>query len=433
MKKLTLTLLAASLLSCGLITAEDWPQFRGLNSTAIAKFNVPTAWPKELKKVWSEKVGDGVSCPVLVGDKVYIHARQGADEIIRCLNAADGKELWNDKVTAKGADGPAQGFAGPRCTPAIADGLMVTMGVRGMITCYEAASGKKLWQKEDPVGKLPRFYTSSSPIIVDGTVVLQCGGEEKGAIYAFDLKSGNEKWKFDAETTAYASLVLANVSGSKLIIAETNKNIVGLNPASGKQLFTTPFAIEGRGRGYNSSTPVVHEDMLIFGGSSRGTKAFKIAKTGEGFELKPLWTNNDHSVIYNTPVVQNGKVYSMSQGDEIFSINLSDGKTGWMKPFPGAAPATPPAEVKTGEAKGPPGKGQGRGRGQAGYGTLIGTGSVLFAMTPKSEMVVFTDKEGYTELAKYKVGVSDTFAYPIITDKRIFIKDKENLTLWTVE
>src|SRR5579871_6764749 len=137
-------------------TAQDWPQWRGPNRDAHATgFKAPATWPKELTQKWKVTVGDGVATPALVGDRLYVFGRQSGSEVVRCLDAADGKELWQDKYETGGATGPAAGFSGPRSSPAVADGKVVTLGVRGVLSCYDAASGKMLWRKDDYRGAIP--------------------------------------------------------------------------------------------------------------------------------------------------------------------------------------------------------------------------------------------------------------------------------------
>src|SRR5262245_24802535 len=130
------------LVAASCASAQDWPQWRGPNRDAKATgFTAPKTWPKELTKKWSVPVGDGVATPALVGDKLFVFSRQGGNEIIRCLNAADGKEIWQDKYETKPATGGAAGYSGPRCTPTFADGKVVFYGVQGVLSCYEAESG----------------------------------------------------------------------------------------------------------------------------------------------------------------------------------------------------------------------------------------------------------------------------------------------------
>src|SRR5258708_39393587 len=80
------------------VWAQGWPQWRGPNrDNKVAGFTEPKTWPKELTKKWKTTVGDGDASPVLVGDKLYVFTREGADEVIRCLDAGKGGEVWKDK------------------------------------------------------------------------------------------------------------------------------------------------------------------------------------------------------------------------------------------------------------------------------------------------------------------------------------------------
>jgi outer membrane protein assembly factor BamB len=382
--------------------AQDWPQWRGPNRDGKATgFKAPTTWPKELTKKWTVTVGDGVATPALVGDKLYVFTRQDGKEVIRCLDAASGKELWQDMYEAQGATGPASRFSGPRSSPAVAEGKVVTLGVRGTLSCLDAASGKQVWRKNDG-GSLPRFFTSCSPIIVDGLCIVQLGGEGKGGIVAYDLATGDEKWKWTGDGTSYASPVLDTVGGSKEIVAETAANIVGIGVADGKLLWKTPFKVR-----YNAATPIVDGPTIIYSGSGRGTNAVKIEKQGEGLAAKELWSNKDNAVQFNTPVLKNGLLFGISDKDQLFCINASDGKTAWTAPSGGKS---------------------------RGYGSVVDAGLVLLALTPAAQLIVFepNDKE-FKQVASYKVAAGDTYAYPVVAGNRVFVKDKNTLTLWIIE
>jgi outer membrane protein assembly factor BamB len=407
------------LLGAGRAGAQDWPQWRGANRDAkVTGFKAPASWPKELSKKWKVAVGEGVATPALVGERLYVFARQETNEVIRCLDAASGKELWQDKYEVQGATRPAAGFnnefVGPRASPTVAEGKIVTFGVRGTLSCLDAASGKMLWRKDDFKGAWPTFFTSSSPLIVGGLCIAQLGGRSNGAIVAYDLSSGDQKWKWTGDSPSYASPVLMTLGGAKLIVAMTETKIVAVGAADGKLVWETPFAVKGFG-GYNAATPIAEGQTMIYAGSGRGATAVKLEKKGDNVAAKELWSNKEKSVQFNTPLLKNGLLYGLTQGNEFFCLSARDGKTAW------SAPAGKPS-------------GGGKGRGPRGYGSIVDAGPVLLALTPSAQLVVFepTDKE-FKQIASYKVADGETYAYPVIAGNRIFVKDRESLTLWTIE
>lgn len=396
--------LALLALAVGAIAArgEDWPQWRGANRDGkVGDFKPPKSWPKELKQEWKVTVGDGVATPALVGDKLYVFTWKDGKEVVRCLESESGQEVWKDSYDAARASGPASGFAGARSSPVVADGKVVTFGVQGTISCLDAANGKVEWRKTN-TGH-PRFFTSSSPIVADGLCVVQIGGEGSGGIATYSMKDGEAKWKWTADGTAYASPVLTTLDGVKMLVAETDKDVVGLNLADGKLLWKIPFAVMGRG--YNASTPLVDGSTVFFSGSGRGTRAIKVEKTNDGFAAKPLWDNKDNSVMYNTPVVHKNLLFGLTSADNLFCINAETGKTAWTSPV----------------------------KGTKGYGSIVNAGAVLFSLTPAGQLIVYepSDQE-FKEVASYKVG-SSTYAYPVISGRRIYIKDKDSVALYSLE
>ncbi len=386
--------------------AGDWPQWRGENRDGkVTGFQAPSSWPKELTQQWKVTVGEGVATPALVSDKLYVFSWEGGKEILRCLSAETGKEIWKNEYDAEKASGPASGFAGARSSPAVVDGKVVTVGVQGTLSCVDAKSGEKVWRNVNALGH-PQFFTSCSPIVVDGLCVAQFGGEKSGGIAAYDFSDGKEKWKWGEDSAAYASPVLLTVDGTKMIVAETNQNIVGIGVADGKLLWKTPFAnSKAMGRGYNASTPIVEGQTVIFSGSNRGTKTIKIEKKGDGFEMKEGWSNKDNSVMYSTPVVHNGMVFGLTSANNLFCIN-TEGKTAWSSSI----------------------------KGKQGYGSIVDAGSVLLSLTPAGQLVVYEPSEKeFKEIASYKVSTTETYAYPVISGKRIYVKDKDSVIMYTIE
>ncbi|HUL51359.1 MAG TPA: hypothetical protein VLU94_02115, partial [Candidatus Nitrosotalea sp.] len=61
-------------------------------------------------------------------------------------------------------------------------------------------------------------------------------------------------------------------------------------------------------------------------------------------------------------------------------------------------------------------------------------GSVLLVLTPSAQLIVMEPGEKeFKQLASYKVSDNQTHAYPVASGNRIFVKDRESVTLWTVD
>src|SRR5687768_9708127 len=234
------------LIGASVVLAADWPQWRGPNRDAtVSDFKAPSAWPKELTPKWTAAVGQGVASPAIVGNKIYVFARQGNQEVLSCLDAAAGKPLWEDKYEATvNVTGAAGSFPGPRSSPAVAEGKVVTLDEGATVSCVDAETGKVAWRKDfgkDFQRAYPQFYTSFSPLITDGLAIVHVGGQGQGSVMARDVNGGEAKWKHEGEGPAYASPVVANIGGVKQIVTETERSVLGLDPASGKVLWQVAF------------------------------------------------------------------------------------------------------------------------------------------------------------------------------------------------
>jgi outer membrane protein assembly factor BamB len=455
--------------------AQDWPQWRGPNRDAKASgFNAPATWPKELTQKWKVTVGGGVSTPAVVGDRVFVFARDGGDEIIRCLNVETGDEVWQAKYPAEALRGGGDGgYAGPRSSPTVANGKVVTLGVHGVLCCFDAATGKELWRNDEFENETPSFHTSSSPVVVDGLCIAQLGGERDGGIYAFDLTTGQPRWKWTEDGPCYGSPVLMTIDGTQAVVAPTSENLVALS-TDGKVVWQMPYAQGGR---YTSATPIVHGNTLIVAGPGSGVSAIRLKKESDKIIEEKLWSNTDNSVVFNTPVLKGNLLVGLSSAGQLFCINIENGATtAWTAPITRTAQGAAreavgrgaqnsrdnrvPAvyvqatqqedrrrqdrgERRRGDGRGGGGRGGRGGRGGGGgggYGSIVDAGSVLLALSPAGELVVFNPSdEAYSEVARYKVAEplagrneEGTYAYPVAVGSSILIKDRDSLTRWDV-
>ena len=309
------------------------------------------------------------------------------------------------RICGAGRGGPASRHPGPRSSPAVAEGKVVTLGVGGVLSCIDAATGNLVWRK-DPFPKVvPRFFTSSSPMIVKGMAIAHLGGPGNGAVIAFDLETGEEKWRWDAEGPDYASPVLMTVEGTKQIVTLTEKSVVGIGAADGALLWQIPFLPQRRA--YNSSTPIIDGQTVIYMGAARGSKAVRIEKQAVGFSAEEVWSNPDIAPQFNTPVLKDGQLFGLSSDGNLFCLNAQTGQIAWTDAIE---------------------------RDRSGFAAIVDAGSVILALPSDSELIAFkpTDKE-YTEVARLKAADTPTFAHPVIAGNKIFVKDEETVAMCVME
>jgi len=366
----------------------------------VTGFKAPKTWPTELTQVWKVSVGTGDATPLLIGKKIYIHARQGGDEVILCLDAATGKELWKESYPAAAVTGPAGSHPGPRSTPAFSDGKIVTFGVSGIILCLEANTGKVIWRKENPANDVPQFYTGMSPLITDGLCVIHVGKKDNGTLLVLDLNTGNEKWKWNGDGPAYASPSVMKTEGKKHLIVVTEKNLLSFDLIDGKILWQIATPVQQRF--YNCVSPYIDNQTIYFTGQGLGMKAVKVEKQGDQYTAKELWSNATTGAKWNTPILKDGFLYGFTDTRKVYCINASDGQTAWMDN------AT-----------------------NSDFATLVDCGNILLGLPSTANLLVIkADPKSYSEVARYKVSETAIYAFPIVAGSNIYIKDAESLMMY---
>jgi outer membrane protein assembly factor BamB len=472
--------------------AADWPQWRGVNRSAkVTDFKAPEKWPEQLKQEWKVTVGEGDASPSLVGDQLYVFSREDGNEVIRALNADTGKELWQDKYESEGADGGAQRLhSGPRASPTVADGKVVTFGVRGMLSCLDAETGKVLWRKDD-FQSTPMFNAAASPIVVDGLCIGTFGGANNGAVVAYDLASGDEKWKWASGSPTHASPVLLTLDGTKYVVAQAGGKLAALGVADGAvawQLEVGGGGFGGRGRGGfgggfgpggRGRRGQDGEGQRRGGGEGRGAGAGD-AQQGAGRDVQAQVAQQepgrgrgergqgrgrgefgrrggrgggmgrerfaatpivDGDMIYHSGSGGNLKAYKLQkEGDKIthkelwsnsevsLSFNSPVLKDGMLFGVTGASQFFC-IDAQSGKTAwiGPRDTG-------GGYGSVVDAGAVLLGITPDSGLVVIEPTaKAYNELARIKVADSQVFAHLIVAGNRLFVKDRDSVAMFTVE
>lgn len=388
---------------------QDWPQWRGPNRDGVVgSFTEPKAWPDRLKLKWKIKVGDGHSSPVVSGKRIYLHSREGENEVVRAIDLANGKQLWQDSypVAYTVQRAAAAHGKGPKATPVLAKGKLYTFGISGLLSCYDIKSGKLRWRKDTSSqfnNDLPDFGVASSPVVDRGLLIINVGGDS-GALMAYNTETGEEKWRLKADSDSYASPIVAVLGGIRQVITVSQQSIIGVAADSGALLWRIPYPASGGP--VTIPTPVVYQQTVICSSVGRGTKAFTITKRGNEWATEQAWYNPGVSMWMNTPVLSGGFLFGLSQKKrgQFFSLDARTGKEFWT------------SEGGAGD-----------------YAVILKSDAKLFIQTTDGTLIIarITDR-GYEPVKRYQVADSATWAQPAIIKNQILVKDVEHLALWGV-
>ena len=410
MKKIKLVSILFCLISLFLgassLRSQNWTSWRGSTRNGIVpKFSQPSQWPAQLNKLWQVSVGEADASPVMEKDKIYLHVKKDSLETVICLDAVKGTEIWSTNLNMSPViSGPAIGHPGPRSTPTIYENKLFTLGAGGIVTCIDAKTGKVIWRNEAYISEVPQFFTASSPLVSGERCFVQLGGKTKGVVVAFDVSSGKEIWKLEGIPCTCSSptgIELANKMQLLLIQSETDLCGVSID---GKLLWKIPTPVQRMFS--NASSPVWDGENLIVTGQGTGTKSFRIEKNGDAWENKELWSNKDLGVSFATPIVKNGCLFgNEAKNGKLFCLNLNTGEKCWTDTIA-----------------------------QNRFASMLDLGKQLACLSATGQLIFFEpSSKGYVELAKYKVAETEVYAHPMIIGDRIYVKDKNMLTCWSLK
>jgi len=384
---------------------QEWPQWRGPGRDGVVpSFQEPQTWPDRLGEHWKVEVGAGYATPIVAGERVYVFSREGEDEVMRALDAASGKTLWRTPYPAsfKMNPGTKRHGPGPKSTPTLANGRLFTLGISGIVSAFEARSGKILWQKPAPPVE-PLYHTAMSPLVDGNLVILHVGGHDRGALTAFAAMTGDVRWSWSGDGPAYGSPLTLDLGGTRQVATFTQKSFVGVSLETGRLLWQRPYTTAST---TTSQTPLLYKDLVIESGRNNGFTAFHVVRDGERWATRDVWHTDEVSVHLSDCVILDHVLFGLSHLNrgEYFALDLDTGKVLWK------------SEPR-----------------QAEHAALVRAGRTIFSLEEDGELVVLrASATGFEPVKRYTVATSETWGQPAIAGNRIFVRDVSSLALWTV-
>lgn len=329
------------------LSAADWPHWRGPSRNGLVP-NLSgwngTEWGLG-KPLWTTKVGEGSSSPLVVGPNVYLLGHEQGEDVLRCLTIADGKPVWEVRHKSpkygRFHEGDEGLYSGPSSTPEYdpESKLIYTLSADGDLRCLDTTGrGKLLWQKnlyvDFQVGKRPKLtraplrdygYTTS-PIVVGGWLVVEVGSTKHGSVIAFDKKTGEQRWaselKDEAGHTGGPTPITVEGVAALAVITQRHLAVIRIDDKNaGKTIATFPWVTDFAN---TIAGPAVLGDSVLITAAYNQYALARVQFSLAG--AKELWRVKYPSKVC-TPVIHEGRVYVSWQ--KMRCLDWADGKLLW--------------------------------------------------------------------------------------------------------
>jgi len=301
---------------CSLLFADakeqyDWPQFHGPRRDNISL-------EKDLLKTWPDQgpgliwkvsgLGHGYSSVSMANGVIYTAGNINKESVIIAISV-EGQELWR----AKNGKAWTKSYPGTRGTPTIDGTMIYHQNPFGNIVCLKAETGKVVWAKDilTEVNSKNNIWGLAESLLIDGDRLISCPGDPETCMVALDKNTGSVIWKSPStnELAGYASPILIDYQGLRIIVTLTAKAIIGVNADNGNLLWHVKhesYADE------NVMLPIYYDGCIFISTLAHGSVKWKLHVKDKKVELKEVWQTKELDNHHGGVLLLKGNLYGAS-------------------------------------------------------------------------------------------------------------------------
>jgi len=346
----------------GVLSAQQWPQWRGPMMTGEAsEGNPPVRWSETENIAWKTAIpGAGHATPVVWGHRIFVLTAVPDDEAavkqadttqaqgrrswmrgkkadrlyhftVICIDLQSGRMLWETVVHTQLPHEGTHGDGSWASPSPVTDGAHVYafFGSFGLF-CLDF-DGHVVWQRDlGDMNIRATFGEGSSPALYGDRLIIQWDHEGDSFIAALDKNSGVELWRRPRdERTAWSTPVVTIVDGRPQVLVNATGAMRGYDLETGAVIW------EATGMTVNVvPAPLVENGLAVFMSGFRGQAMTAIRLSGARGQLDGTdhiaWTYNKDTPYTPSALLYQHRLYFYKQNRGTMTcLNAVDGTVLW--------------------------------------------------------------------------------------------------------
>lgn len=328
--------------------AENWSQWRGPDRNAVSsEVDLPTQWSAQTGVRWRVRLsGVGVSSPIVWNDRIFLTSAEevAQDELLlQCLDRESGQlqwrlRLWGTSPTLHHAT--KSDMATP--TP-VTDGERVyALFGTGDVFCTDVR-GALLWQRSLAQEYGPfenRFGHTSSPLLADDLLILQCDHYGESYLLAIDKSTGENRWKLDRPGIWHSwssPQLVVDKNGRSLLVVCAAQRMDAFEPATGRAV----WSVTGLQRECIPTPVTGHGLIYSVSGPQGAVLAVRPEGHGDITETNVAWRFARGTPYVPSPVLLNDRYYVVDDKGIATCLDAHTGRQLWRQRLGGSFTASP--------------------------------------------------------------------------------------------
>ncbi len=392
--------------------SSDWTTWSGPagNLTSLGN-GLADGGSLELEPLWSRPLGSAYSGILVKDGRVVTTFSDGATDYLVALDATSGAEHWRYRISET-YKGDSNSDDGPLSTPRVVGGLgngiesdkesdresgtVYGLGTLGDLFAVSLDDGEERWRLDlvaDFGAVMQGAGFTTAPTVIGDLLVVETGGDEGRSISAFERATGALRWSTGDETVTYQSPLTIELDGVTMLVAVTDRSLLGLAPETGEVLWQHRHTEGDRGGfGATQPVPVGEGGILLIDGLE--TALFRVDRNGGEYTVEEAWRSRALRSQGNfaTPVPYEGYLYGFARSF-LTCVDAATGEIVWRSRPPG-------------------------------IGNLVLVDGHLVMLVRSGEIVVAkATPEGYSEVSRVQALDRGYFTRPSFADGRIYVRN----------